>query len=313
MRYLAAALVSLAVLAGCSDERAAWRELPSAPDARTEVVGAPLAGRVAVAGGLTADGSASARVDLYDPRRERWLRLPDLPEPLHHAMAVSRGDRLYVMGGYREAPDGRQASDRGWVLFDRRWHPLPPMPEPRAAGGAALVRNRVYLVGGVTAPGPGRLARSSLYLDLRTLRWSGFGPLPRPREHLGVASLGGRVYAVGGRTAGLETNVAAADVYDPIARRWSRLPDPPTRRGGNGTAVADRLVVAVGGEGPDGTIREVEAFDPSDGTWRRLPRSPVGRHGVGVVGIGRTVYQAMGGPKPGLTVSATLFALRVPR
>jgi hypothetical protein len=33
---------------------------------------------------------------------------------------------------------------------------------------------------------------------------------------------------------------------------------------------------------------------------------------VGVVGIGRTVYQALGGPKPGLTVSKTLLALRVP-
>jgi len=313
VRYLAAALVSLAVLAGCSDDRPAWRELPPAPDARTEVVGAPLAGRVAVAGGLTADGAASARVDLYDPRRERWLRLSDLPEPLHHAMAVSRGDRLYVVGGFREGLGGRSASDRGWVLFDRRWHPLPPMPEPRAAAGAAVVRNRVYVVGGVTGPGPGRLARSSLYLDLRTLRWSGFGALPRPREHLGVTALGGRVYAVGGRTAGLRSNLAAADVYDPIARRWSRLPDAPTRRGGNAAGVAARLVVTAGGEGPEGTIREVDAYDPREGTWRRLPRSPAGRHGAAVVGTGRTVYQALGGPKPGLSVSATLLALRVPR
>jgi hypothetical protein len=187
------------------------------------------------------------------------------------------------------------------------------MPEPRAAGGAALVRNRIYVVGGVTGPGPGRLARRSLHLDLRTLRWSGFGALPRPREHLGVASLGGKVYAVGGRTAGLDTNLAAADVYDPIARSWARLPDAPTRRGGNGAGVADRLIVAAGGEGPDGTIREVDAYDPADGAWRRLPRSPVGRHGVGVVGVGRTVYQAMGGPTPGLSVSDTLYALRVPR
>lgn len=313
LRYPAAALVCLALVVGCSEGAPAWRQLPPAPEARTEVVGAALSGRVAAVGGLTADGRASARVDLYDPRLRRWLRLPDLPEGLHHAMAASRADRLYVVGGYRIRGGRWEASDRAWVLFDRRWRPLPRLPEPRAAGGAAIVRNRIYVVGGTTAREPGNLARSSLHLDLRTLRWQGFAGLSRPREHLGVTALAGRVYAIGGRTAGLETNTAAADAYDPAARAWSRLPDAPTRRGGNAAATADRLAIAVGGEGPGGTIRPVDAFDPEDGTWRSLPRSPEPRHGVAVVGIGRTVYQALGGPRPGLFVSPTLLALRVPR
>jgi N-acetylneuraminic acid mutarotase len=313
LRHLAAGVLCLAVVAGCSDAAPAWRELPAAPEARTEVVGAALAGRVAAVGGLTADGRASPRVDLYDPRRERWLRLPDLPEGLHHAMAASRADRLYVVGGYRIRDGEWEASDRAWVLFDRRWRPLPRLPEPRAAGGAAIVRNRIYVVGGTTARAEGNLARSSLQLDLRTLRWQGFRGIPRPREHLGVTALAGRVYAIGGRTTGLESNTAAADVYDPAARTWSRLPDAPTRRGGNAAATADRLAIAVGGEGPDGTIRQVDAFDPGTGAWGTLPRSPKPRHGVAVVGIGRTVYQALGGPKPGLVVSPTLLSLRVPR
>jgi hypothetical protein len=312
-RYGAAAgVLCLLVLAGCSGSPQAWRELPSAPDARTEVVGADLAGRVAVVGGLTAEGDPSARVDLYDPRSERWLRLPDLPEAVHHAMAASRADRLYVVGGYRVRDGVTEASDRAWVLFDRRWRSLPPLPEPRAAGGAAIVRNRIYVVGGTTAREPGHLARASLRLDLRTLRWQGFAPLPRPREHLGVAAVAGRVYAIGGRTRGLETNTAEADVYDPRARVWSRLPDAPTRRGGNAATAAAGLAVTVGGEGPNGTLRPVDAFDPASGEWRSLPRSPRPRHGVAVVGIGRTVYQALGGPEPGLTVSRTLQSLRVP-
>ena len=68
----------------------------------------------------------------------------------------------------------------------------------------------------------------------------------------------------------------------------------------------------MGGEAPDGTIREVDAYDPESGRWRSLPRSPKPRHGVAVVGIGRMVYQALGGPKPGLTVSRSLLVLRVP-
>jgi N-acetylneuraminic acid mutarotase len=308
-RYPLIALLSLVLLTGCAESAPAWQELPDAPEARTEVAGAALGGRVVVAGGLTADGAASARVDLYDPKRERWLRLPDLPEAVHNAVAATRRDRLYVAGGYRRASTSDEISRRAWVLYDRRWHALPPLPEGRAAGGAAIVRNRLYVIGGA---GPAGLVRSSLYLDLRTLRWSAFRGLPVPREDLGVTTLRGRVYAVGGRTAGLDTNTSHADVYDTVARHWSRLPNAPTRRGGNAATAAAGKVVTMGGEQPEGTIREVDAYDPESGRWRSLPRSPKPRHGVGVVGIGRTVYQALGGPKPGLSVSRSLLALRVP-
>lgn len=312
MRYLLAALATVVLLAGCSDDAPAWRMLESAPEARTEVAGAALSGRVAVVGGLTADGSTSARVDLYDPRRGRWIRLPDLPEARHHAMAVTRGGRLYVVGGYRPDEMGGGPADTAWVLFDRRWRPLPRLPEPRAAGGAAIVRNKLYVVGGVRGSGASPLATSSLYLDLRTLRWRAFKGLTPPREHLGVTALMGKVYAVGGRTGGLADNVATAEVYDTVARGWSSLPDAPTPRGGNGATSADRQVVVIGGERPGGTIAPVDAYDPATGAWRTLPPSPRPRHGTAVVGIGRTAYQALGGPEPGLTVSPTLMALRVP-
>lgn len=228
-------------------------------------------------------------------------------------MVASRGGRLYIVGGYRDSPRGTEASDRGWVLFDRRWHPLPVLPEPRAAGGAAIVRNLLYVVGGTRAAGGGALATTSLYLDLRTLRWRFFRGLSPPREHLGVAALGGRVYAVGGRTAGIDTNVRTAEAYDTRARVWSRLPDAPTVRGGGSAATADRLIVSAGGEAPGRTIAAVDAYDPSTGRWRSLPPSPRPRHGIGLVGIGRTAYQVLGGPEPGLSVSPTLLALRVPR
>jgi hypothetical protein len=143
VRYALAVLLSMAVLAGCGGSGPSWRVLPPVPDARTGVAGTAVSNRVAVVGGRDASGAPSARVDLYDTRRRRWLRLPDLPEGLDRATAASRGGRLYVMGGFHLTPRGLEASARGWVLFDRRWHPLPPMPEPRAAAAAAIVRNRI--------------------------------------------------------------------------------------------------------------------------------------------------------------------------
>ena len=313
MRYLPAVLLSLAVLAGCSGSGPAWRVLPPASEARSGVAGAAVSGRVAVVGGLTASGDASPRVDLYDPRRRRWIRLPDLPQAVERPMAASRGGRLYVMGGYHEGPDGWEVSDRAWVLFDRRWHPLPDMPEPRAAAGAAIVRNRIYIVGGARALGAAGLASTSLHLDLRTLRWTAFAGVTPARRDLGATALGGRVYAVGGRTAGPASNVDAAEVYDPVARAWTRLPDLPSRRGGGGVTTAARLVVSGGGDGPSGALAQVDGFDPETGEWRSLPRSPRPRTGAAFVGIGRVVYQAAGAAEAGGPPSTTFLSLRVPQ
>lgn len=312
MRYLVTALLSLVVLAGCAGSGPAWRVLPPGPEARSGAAGAALSGRVAVAGGLTAAGEPSARVDLYDPRRRRWIRLTDLPEGLDQAMVASRGGRLYVVGGYHATDTGLEASARAWVLFDRRWHPLPDLPEPRAAGAAAIVRNRIYVVGGQRAYGVGGLAADSLHLDLRTLRWTGFAGVKPARSDLGATALGGRIYAVGGRTAGPGTNVTAAAVYDPVTRAWTALPDAPTRRGGGAAAAAGRLVIAAGGDGPNGTLAPVDAFDPDKGEWRTLPRSPRPRTGAAVVGVGRVVYQALGAPAAGDPPSPALLSLRVP-
>ena len=286
-----------------------WRALPDAPDARTELAGVAVSGKVVVAGGFTADGGVSRRVDLYDPRRRWWSRLPDLPIGVHHAMAASYRGRPHVIGGYRRVAGADRPSDRAWVLVGRRWRPLPRLPEPRAAGGAALVGRRIYVTGGVGADG---LARRSLVLDLGRRAWSRFAGLPGPREHLGVARRGRLLFVVGGRTRGLESNTRRVDAYHTLRRRWNRLPDAPTPRGGNAAAHVSRLVVAVGGEGPDGTIAEVDAHDPRRRRWRRLDPSPAPRHGLGMVALGHNLFQALGGPTPGLDVSPSLLTLRVP-
>ena len=61
---------------------------------------AAVGGRIVVASGLTREGRASARADLYHSARDRWSRLPDLPIAVHHAMAASDGRRVYLVGGY---------------------------------------------------------------------------------------------------------------------------------------------------------------------------------------------------------------------
>ena len=285
-------------------DAATWSERAPLPDERSEVAGALVGDEIVVVGGFLADGRSSARVDAYEPERDRWRRLPDLPLAVNHAAAASDGRRLFVAGGYGQ--DRVRLRD-AFVLEGRRWRAMPRLPAPRAAAGAAVAGGRLYVVGGVAANG---LARTMLVLDLRTRRWREQRG-PTPREHLAVVGAGGKVYALGGRRAGIDTNLATFEVYDPARARWRALPPVPSPRGGTGaTAVAGRIV-SVGGEEPAGAIASVYAYRIARGTWERLPDLRAPRHGLAVVAHRGHVYAVAGGAAPGLTVTAANERLRV--
>lgn len=256
-------------------------------------------------GGFLADGRSSARVDLYDPARNRWSRLPNVPLAANHQMAAADARRVYVVGGYA----GERVVRDAFVYERGKWRRLPPMPEPRAAGGAAVVGGRLYVVGGVFARG--RLARTAFVYDPATRRWSEIEG-PAPREHLGVAAFRGRVYAVGGRSAGFDTNLDTVQSYLPSEGRWRDLPSLPAPRGGTGLAAGRGLLVSVGGEAPLGTIGEVYAYNPRTRRWRQLPDLPTPRHGLAVEYAGGRIYAIAGGPKPGLSVSGANEFLSLP-
>src|SRR5438132_5833528 len=253
--------------------RAGWQPGRPLPVARSEVAGTAFAGGVAVVGGFLADGSSSARADVFRPGGG-WSALPDLPVPVNHAMAAASGGRLYVVGGY--GPEGHMR--RAFVLDGGHWRELLPPPDARAAGGAAVIGSTLYVVGGV---GPEGLRRTMLALDLGRERWREL-PGPTPREHLGVAALAGRVYVVGGRTAGFDTNTRLAESWAP-GGNWRRIPPVPEARGGTGLAAVRGTLVSAGGEAPAGTIASVYRYRPSTGRWARLADLPTPRHGLAVV------------------------------
>ena len=305
MRLLCLSLVGLALvpLAGAAPSQ--WDSRAMLPLARTEVAAATVGKEIVVLGGFTLDGAASNRVDAYDPSRDRWRRLPDLPVGVHHSMTVGARGKLYALGGYTSAGAVVRSLH---VLEGKAWRRLPRLPFPRAAAGAAFANGKIVVAGGVAQAG--RLAKNALSFDLNTRRWSVL-PGPTPREHLGVTSFAGTVYAVAGRTAGIDTNLLTFESYRPGDRRWKRLPPVPDARGGTGAAALRGQVVSVGGEEPQGTIREVLVYRVATRRWTQLDDLPTPRHGVGVAAFGGRVFVVGGGTEPGLTVSTANESLAV--
>jgi Kelch motif protein len=273
------------------------RSAATLPVPRTEVTGTTWQGRIVVAGGLTADGSASPLVHSYDARRDSWERLPDLPVALHHtALGVLAGD-LYAVGGY----SGRRPwvpEQRVWVLSPgaTSWREGPPLSVARGALAVASTGDSLVAIGGV---GPSGAQGSADLLSASAGRWQPIKSLATTREHLAATTGPAGVLAIAGRDGGLATNRNSVEVF--TGGGWRSAPSLSHARGGIAAATVGDLPCVVGGEEPRGTIAPVECLG-SDG-WVVVADLETPRHGLAAVGLDRGLHVIGGGPQPGLTVS----------
>src|SRR5439155_8611552 len=233
-------------------------------------------GTVWLFGGL-AGNSSTAKVEGYEPAIDTWKSGPDLPLPLHHAMAVTYNGQPVVLGGWVPAGNNLTAlaSDRVFALHGANWVELPHLNRPRAAGAAAVVGNKIVVVGGQA---DGKLVTATEVFD--GTAWIDAAAIPTPRDHLAAASDGRAVYAVGGRLRSADKNLGSLERFDPATGEWQNLPDMPTPRGGLGAAIVGGNLITMGGESAVDVFDSVEAFDTTSGVWTRLPAMRTPRHGM---------------------------------
>ena len=134
-----------------SSAAGSWSAAAPIPERLQEHHGALLGGRIYIAGGIDSTNETTRRAYRYDPRRDSWERIADLPEPRHHMPLVVANDTLYAVGGF----DGLQftAKSSVWIYrADRNaWESRAPLPRPRGATAAGVVAGRIVVVGGYGA------------------------------------------------------------------------------------------------------------------------------------------------------------------
>lgn len=327
-----AILVMVALLAvGCSEDpivpappaagptttaAAGTGPLAELPVPRTEVASAVLDGRIVVVGGLTADGAASDRVDLYDPATNRWVPGPALPLGLHHSGMAGLGDRVYVAGGYSNGagqPWVTQSRVMSLGAGDRAWREEPALSGTRGGLAMAAAGGRLVAMGGTDHLGH-ILARTEV-LTPGQRSWTAGPDMTEPRDHLAAAGSGGRVYAIAGRLGSLESNLATTESWDPAVGGvvggggWRPEPRLNDTRGGTSAAEAGGRPCVAGGEEPAGTIASVECL--AGGRWARVATLQTPRHGLAVAGLDDRLHVIAGGPEPGLFVSGAHEAFTV--
>lgn len=293
-----------------------WRALTAASVARQEVAAAEVDGLIYVAGGLTASG-ATNRVDAYDIAKDAWFAAPPLPVALHHAMAVTFAETIWVIGGFDGA---NKPSTRTFFLNRTKWVEGPFLSEGRAAGGAAVIGNTIYVVAG---QGAGGLITHVEAMDktIKPLAWKKVsGLMQTARHHVGVATNGTHIFVSAGRLPGGDGKTVNTNVferYTPSTGKWESLPNVPTARSGHGSGFMLGKVVVTGGEDPEKSgfpsIPTTEEYDPVKNVWSRsLPGMFRARHGIGVVVVDGKLYALLGGSRTGLSASADADVLYKP-
>ncbi len=200
----------------------------------------------------------------YDPAADTWRALAPMPTRRGSPVAVTVGDKLYVIGGASVLPGSSAV------------HPVRPH--------ASVAAVEEY--------------------DPATNTWRTRASLPTPRNHAIGAAVNGKIYVIGGRVGGAfvssgSSNVGIVEEYDPAADAWgppkARMPSARSAMAG---VAYDGKIYVTGGEGQDYrrmfTWRSFEAYDPAKNEWSTLPSLPVSRHGLAGAVIGNRLHMVSG-------------------
>jgi N-acetylneuraminic acid mutarotase len=129
-----------------------WKKAAPSPFARVESPAAVVDGRLYLFGGFTEDLGASIQVDVYDPAKDSWKRMKDMPVGLTHLNPAIDGKTIWFAGGFKGKHPG-PVTDEVWKYDTATdaWTAGPPLLEPRAGGGVAVLGRKLHYFGGYKA------------------------------------------------------------------------------------------------------------------------------------------------------------------
>jgi N-acetylneuraminic acid mutarotase len=200
----------------------------------------------------------------YDPANDSWRALAPVPTKRGSPVAVSAGDKMYVIGGAVAGP-GQPAV-----------HPARPHTS----------------VGTVEE------------YDPASNTWRSRASMPTPRNHMVGGAINGKVYVASGRVgaafiSGGSSNIGVIESYDPASDTWSQgLARMANARSAGAGAVYNGKLYITGGEyqepGMMATFRSLEAYDPAGNSWQTLQPMPVSRHGLAGAVLGNRLHMVSG-------------------
>jgi hypothetical protein len=125
-----------------------WSRLADMPRAREHTGGAVVEGKLYVIGGRDAGSDALDTVARYDPRTDRWERLPPLPVPSGGLDTVVIDETVVAVGGGNDRAGTVTGAVQRFDPRTGRWSRLADLRTPRHGHGAAVAGEGLWVLGG---------------------------------------------------------------------------------------------------------------------------------------------------------------------
>ena len=86
--------------------------------------------------------------EMYDPVKDKWTILEQMPTKRSGLASASIGNDIYVFGGQKV--NGTFENNEKFDTKKNTWTKEPPLPTPRLGLKAVAVDNTIYVIGGKT-------------------------------------------------------------------------------------------------------------------------------------------------------------------
>lgn len=193
----------------------------------------------------------------------------------YHGATVLASGKVLVEGGF-----GPLASAEIYDRASNSWAQTAPMAVARYLHTATLLQDGTVLVAGGST---GTLRLNSVErFNADTSSWSSAAPMATTRVyHTATLLPSGKVLVVGGL---LNTAVATAELYDPVANTWTAAASMATPRYLHSASLLDdgRVLVAGGSAGDD-SVTSAELYDPVTNSWSATGSMNIPRRGHSAV------------------------------
>lgn len=230
------------------------------------------------------------------------------PHARHEADYIAIDERFYLIGG-RGSRDVNvyNALTNIWTSHGKPYDES--FQELRLHHYQSVeVGGRVYVVGAFMGNFPSETPVAEIYSfdPSEPAQWREEAVIPEDRRRGAAAAVnyGGKIYVVGGNTKGHNAGwVPWFDVYDPVSKTWTPLPDAPHARDHHRASVVDgKLYVVAGrrssvnlGNAIGDTEPSVDVYNFDTGQWTTLENDiPTPRAGVALIKYGPELVVAAG-------------------
>jgi N-acetylneuraminic acid mutarotase len=176
-----------------------------------------------VTGGWDASGTDVTSTYAYDPARDVWSTVADLPVAVSGGAAAALDGQLYVVGGCTtDACVPASAAVYSYDPGTNAWTRHADYPKALAFLGCAGLADHLVCAGG-SDPETGASVADTYSYDPASDTWTQVADLPYRSWGAAYAGANGRLQLVGGVVNDLVSN--QAEQYDPSSDAWSALPN----------------------------------------------------------------------------------------